>query len=115
MTVALQPNDNPPDSRSESTVARRIALGFLATASPLVLLAFLVGGPVAEVVFTILAMAFPVAFIVIGISGRRPMGPLTIPLLGLLLVWLIRRQSDKRARARYAAVLGTTGITGGAK
>jgi hypothetical protein len=67
-------------------VLRRAALLYLALASPLVLLTFVFKGVVPEILFTALAMAFPVALIIVGVTGRRAPGPLTIPLLGLLVI-----------------------------
>ena len=67
-------------------MVRRAALLYLALASPLVLLTFVFGGAISEALFTVLAMAFPVAFIVVGVAGRQSPGPLTLPLLALLVI-----------------------------
>jgi hypothetical protein len=58
---------------------------FLGVASPLVLVLFLVPGVVAEWVFAVLVMAYPVALIVVAVARRGALGPLGLPLLGLLL------------------------------
>lgn len=67
-------------------MAKRIALIFLALASPLVLICFLIGGAVAELCFTVLAMAYPVALIVLAVARDSGLGPLRLPLLILLLI-----------------------------
>ncbi len=67
-------------------MARRIALGYLALASPLVLVSFCFPGFAAEVAFTVLTMGYPVALIVMAVAGRGSLGPLRAPLLGLLVV-----------------------------
>ncbi len=67
-------------------MAKRAALAFLATASPVILLAFLVGSPAGDVAFALLAAAFPIALAALGAAGRRGgLGPLGAPLAGLLL------------------------------
>lgn len=67
-------------------MARRIALGFLAASSPLVLLTFLVRIPAGEVIFAVLATAFPVALIALGAHRTGRLGPLLWPLAVLLLI-----------------------------
>ncbi len=67
-------------------MARRIALGFLAVSSPLILLTFLVQVPAGEVLFALLATAFPVALIVLGAHRGGRLGPLLWPLVLLLLI-----------------------------
>lgn len=64
---------------------RRLALAYLALSSPLMLVAFFVGGPAMEVLFAVLAAAFPVALIVLGL-GSSP-GPLGW-VLGVLVLML---------------------------
>ena len=81
-------------------MAAQIALGFLALASPLLLLTFLLGGPLSEWIFATLAMAFPVALIALGAHRRGHLGPLLWPLLALLVIleacwlamWALRGQ-----------------------
>lgn len=68
-------------------MARRLSLIFLAIASPVMLALFLMPWPWAEVVFTVLVMAYPVALIVVAVGRRGGVGPLGIPLL-ILLVFL---------------------------
>ena len=71
---------------------RKISLVFLGLASPVLLVAFLVGGPWAEQTFLVINAAFPVALITIGItsprSGGKPVetGPLRWVLLALLVI-----------------------------
>ncbi len=67
-------------------VARRGAILFLALASPAVLVLFFIAGFFGELVFTVLVAGYPVALIVIGVSGRGSLGPLRLPLVCLLLV-----------------------------
>lgn len=64
----------------------RAALLFLAVASPAVLATFWVAGPVGEIVFALLATAFPVALIALGAARRGRLGPLRLPLLVLTLI-----------------------------
>lgn len=83
--------------------ARRAALAFLALASPALLLAFWWGHGVGEVVFALLAAAFPVALVVLGAATRHGLGRLAIPLLvltvilegSLLAIWLLRGRIDE--------------------
>ncbi len=67
-------------------MAKRAALVFLAAASPLLLLAFLVGTAAGEVLFAVVAMAFPVALIALGAERRGRLGALLWPLAALLLI-----------------------------
>jgi len=67
-------------------MAGRIALLFLAVASPLLLLAPAVGPPLGDWLFTLTAAAFPVALIAVGAGRRGGLGPLRLPLLLLLLI-----------------------------
>ncbi len=68
-------------------MARSLSLLYLALASPAVLLSFVVGGPAAEVVFTILVMGFPVALIALATARKGRLGPpLRLPLFLLLVV-----------------------------
>ena len=64
----------------------RLALAFLAAASPAVLAAFWLGGPVGEVAFALLGTGFPIALIVLGAARRGRLGPLRLPLLLLTLI-----------------------------
>lgn len=67
-------------------MARKAALIFLTVASPIIVLAFLFGTAAGDVVFSLLAVAFPIALIALGAAGRRGgLGPLAGPLAGLLL------------------------------
>ena len=67
-------------------MAKRAALVFLAVSSPLVLLTFLVESAAGEVLFAVLAMAFPVALIVLGAQRRGRLDGLLWPLAALLLI-----------------------------
>ena len=67
-------------------MAQRAALVFLAVSSPLILLAFLVGTAAGEVLFAVLAAAFPVALIVLGAQRRGRLGGLLWPLVTLLSI-----------------------------
>ena len=67
-------------------MARRAALFFLALASPLVLVLFLVGGDAAEVGFSVLATAYPAALITVAVARRRGLGPLAWPLAAFLVL-----------------------------
>ncbi len=66
-------------------MAKRFALAFLAVSSPLILLAFLFPIPGAELVFAVLSVAFPIALIVLGAEHRGRLGPLRVPLIGLVV------------------------------
>ena len=66
-------------------MARRIALLFLAVASPLLLALFLMPWPFAEVLFSVLVMAYPVALIVVAVAREGRRGPVVWFLIGLLL------------------------------
>ena len=68
-------------------MARKVALLFLAVASPLMLLLFMIGGSWADWTFSMLVMGYPVAMIVVAVARRGRLGPLALPLL-LLLVFL---------------------------
>ncbi len=50
------------------------------------LLAFAVGTPAGDVLFTLLAVAYPVALIALGVQRRGSLGPLLWPLAGLFLI-----------------------------
>jgi hypothetical protein len=66
-------------------VARRFALLFLALASPLVLVLFFMPWPFAEALFALLVMGYPVALISVAVARQGRLGPLGLPLLGLLI------------------------------
>ena len=67
-------------------MAKRAALAFLAVSSPLILLAFLVGTAAGEVLFAVLAVAFPVALIALGGQRRGLLGRLLWALVALLAI-----------------------------
>jgi len=67
-------------------MAKRAALLFLALSSPLILGAFFLGTAAGEVLFAVLAVAFPVALIVLGAQRRGRLGRLLWPLAALLLI-----------------------------
>ena len=68
-------------------MARRIALLFLSVASPLILVLFLLQSPVAEILFALLVMAYPVALIIVAVGRGKRCGRLIMILL-LLGVFL---------------------------
>jgi hypothetical protein len=68
-------------------MARRVSLLFLAAASPLLLASLLVDVPAGEVLFAVLAVAFPLALIVLGAGQRGGLGPLRLPLAVLILFY----------------------------
>ncbi len=70
-------------------MTKRLTLLLLTLASPLVLAALVVGTPAGEVVFALLAAAFPVALIALGAARRGRLGPLAWPLAALLTVFEI--------------------------
>lgn len=67
-------------------LAQRAALAFLAFASPAMLLVFVAGTPAGDVLFAVLAVAFPVALIALGAQRHGALGPLRWPLAALLLI-----------------------------
>jgi hypothetical protein len=67
-------------------VVRRIALLFLALASPLILILNFMPWPVAETLFAMLVMGYPVALIAMAAARQGRLGPLGLPLLGLLVL-----------------------------
>jgi hypothetical protein len=67
-------------------VPKKIALRFLALASPAILIVFVWPVPGGGALFTVLAMAFPVALIVLGGARGERLGPLGLPLLLLLAI-----------------------------
>jgi hypothetical protein len=67
-------------------MARRIALLFLALASPLILVLNFMPWPVAETLFAVLVMGYPVALIAMAVARQGRVGPLGLPLLGLLIL-----------------------------
>jgi len=67
-------------------VARRLALLFLALASPLILVLFALPWSGAQALFAVLVMAYPVALIVLAVSRDGRVGVLALPLLLLLVL-----------------------------
>lgn len=67
-------------------MARRIAILYLSFASPVILLSFCLRHVFAEYLFTVLVMAFPIALIVMAVSGKERLGPLAVPLVGLFVI-----------------------------
>lgn len=68
-------------------MTQRLARLFLALASPVMLVTFVSGTTFDERLFAALAMAFPVALITVGASRGGRLGPLAVPLFGLLVVF----------------------------
>lgn len=67
-------------------MARESSLLYLGLAAPLILICFFVRGMGAELLFTALAMGFPVALIVLAVARDGRLGPLRAPLTLLLLL-----------------------------
>jgi hypothetical protein len=67
-------------------MAHRSALLLLAASAPLILVTFFLSSELGALLFTLLAVAFPVALIALGASRKGRLGPLTAPLLVLLLI-----------------------------
>lgn len=67
-------------------MARRLALVFLASASPVLLILFAAPVPGAEVLFAVLVMGYPVALIVLAVAREGRTGVLTLPLAALLVL-----------------------------
>ena len=67
-------------------MARRICLLFLAVASPLILILFLLPWTCSDVVFATLVMGFPVALIVIAVGRKDGIGGLGVVLLFLFVL-----------------------------
>jgi hypothetical protein len=84
-------------------MAKRAALAFLATASPVILLTFLFGTAAGDVAFAMLAVAFPIALIALGAAGRDGrLGPLGGPLVGLVLYFAVLVAAMLALRGRVA-------------
>ena len=64
--------------------AKNVSLLFLGVSSPLMCLAFFVGGPAMEILFALLSAVWPVALIALGVDRRGGLGPLRWVLLALL-------------------------------
>jgi hypothetical protein len=69
-------------------MTKRLALALLALSSPLILLTFLWQHPLSELLFSLLAVLFPVVLIVVGATRRGRLGPTAVP-LGCLIVLLV--------------------------
>lgn len=67
-------------------MVRRLALAFLAAASPAVLLASFAGGRAAAWTFALLTAAFPVALMALGAARRGRLGRAAWALAGLLVM-----------------------------
>ena len=65
-------------------MSQRPILLFLTAASPLLLLTSAVYLPAGEVLFAVLAVAFPIALIALGARHRGGLGPLRWPLVALV-------------------------------
>ncbi len=65
---------------------QRIALAFLALASPVILVILVAGTPAGEWAFALLGAAFPVALITLGVQRRGSLGSLIWPLAALLAI-----------------------------
>ena len=58
----------------EERMHRRVILFFLAAGSPLICVTLLVGGPIAEWVFVLVSLLFPVALMALGVRRRGRFG-----------------------------------------
>ncbi len=65
---------------------RNLGLGFVGVASPVMLLACVVGGPIASWIFALAAVLFPIALIGIGASRLSRRAGLWIALAGIGLL-----------------------------
>ncbi len=85
-------------------MARRVALAFLAMSSPVMLLALVAGTPAGEVIFTLLAAAFPVALSALGAQRHGSLGSSLLldppRLLGLLAMALTRMLTQHKIQPR---------------
>lgn len=70
-------------------MTRRLSLITLGVTAPLVLLTFLIPFPGGELVFGLAVVLFPVALMALGASRQGSTGPVTWPLLGLLMVLVV--------------------------
>ncbi len=68
---------------------RHPVLLFLALASPILLLVSAIDLPAGEVIFALVAVAFPIALIALGASHKDGLGPLRWPLVGLTIFFEI--------------------------
>ncbi len=67
-------------------MVKKLALAYLAIFSPVIIVTFLISNPASEVIFALLAIAFPVALIAVGASKEGSLGPLSMPLFGLFVL-----------------------------
>ena len=67
-------------------MSKKAALAVIGLFSPVAFLTLFFSQTGAQIIFALLATAFPVALIVLGASQKGRLGPLGIPLLALLLV-----------------------------
>lgn len=67
-------------------MVRRIALLFLSLASPLILVLVFMPWTFSETLFAVLVMGYPVALIAMAVARQGRVGPLGLPLLGLLIL-----------------------------
>ncbi len=67
-------------------MVKKLALTYLALFSPIIIVTFLFSNPAADVIFAVLAIAFPIALIAVGVSKEGSLGPLSMPLLSLFVL-----------------------------
>ena len=67
-------------------MAKRSALFFLGIAPPVILLTFVFGTFVGEVIFALLGILFPIGLIVLGAQRGGKLGPLLVPIVVFSLV-----------------------------
>ncbi len=70
------------------TLIKKASLVFLAIASLVILATFFVSHDAAQIVFALVAVAFPIVLIAVGASKNGRLGPIALPLLMLLLLQL---------------------------
>jgi prepilin signal peptidase PulO-like enzyme (type II secretory pathway) len=70
-------------------MAKRFALFFLGIAPPVILLTFVFGTAIGEVVFALLGILFPIALMVLGAQRKGKLGPLFLPLLAFVLIMVL--------------------------
>jgi hypothetical protein len=67
-------------------MAKRFALIFLGITPPVILLTFVIGTSIGEIVFALLGILFPIALMVLGAERGGKLGPLFVPLVVFALV-----------------------------
>lgn len=72
---------------TEATVSvDRVVLGILTVASPLLVVCLLISHPIAQLIFAVVGLGFPVGLMALGARRDGFLGPLAVPLIALLLI-----------------------------